>query len=197
MPSLASFVSRGRQWILMPYYFGQIFTAAKSFEANPVIGSARTQCSGPAQDAGGCGEQTRRGAPRKAGEIRFRRGPKGIRARWICGSAQFSAELRFRTVACSDKRAPLHIRGETVGRYNQQKVHRRSCRYVKNSSFDRGVEYARLAQPDIIRRRLFVASAGVYSNSLPSRRRGRPSDQAPCRHIPFNDQSVALSHRCS
>jgi len=41
MPNFATFASRGRQAILMPYFFGQLFTAAKSFEANPLIGSAR------------------------------------------------------------------------------------------------------------------------------------------------------------
>jgi hypothetical protein len=46
MRNLATFASRGRQWILMPYFFGQLFTAAKSFEANPLIGSARLNARG-------------------------------------------------------------------------------------------------------------------------------------------------------
>ena len=46
MPNLATVASRGRQWILMPYFFGQLFTAAKSFEANPLIGSARLNARG-------------------------------------------------------------------------------------------------------------------------------------------------------
>jgi hypothetical protein len=46
MRILATVASRGRQWILMPYFFGQLFTAAKSFEANPLIGSARLNARG-------------------------------------------------------------------------------------------------------------------------------------------------------
>ncbi len=46
MRNLAAFASRGRQWILMPYFFGQLFTAAKSFEPNPLIGSARLNARG-------------------------------------------------------------------------------------------------------------------------------------------------------
>ncbi len=125
MPNLATVASRGRQWILMPYFFGQLFTAAKSFEANPLIGSARTQCAGPTQDARCRGVQTSKGAPGKAVRIDIRRGPAGVRTRWICGPAQFSAEIRLRTAARSDKSAPLHIGGETVGRYHQQKDHSR------------------------------------------------------------------------
>ena len=46
MRNLAAFASRGRQWILMPYFFGRLFTAAKSFEANPLIGSAELNARG-------------------------------------------------------------------------------------------------------------------------------------------------------
>jgi hypothetical protein len=46
MRNLATIASRGRQWILTPYFFGQLFTAAKSFEANPLLGSARLNAWG-------------------------------------------------------------------------------------------------------------------------------------------------------
>ncbi len=42
-PSLAA---RGAKWALMPLYFSQLFTAAKSFEANPLIGSAKLNALG-------------------------------------------------------------------------------------------------------------------------------------------------------
>lgn len=41
MSNLATLANSGRQWVLMPWYFGQLVTAAKSFEANPVLGSPR------------------------------------------------------------------------------------------------------------------------------------------------------------
>jgi hypothetical protein len=46
MQNSAALASRGLKWMLFPYYFGQLFTAAKSFEANPLIGSARLNALG-------------------------------------------------------------------------------------------------------------------------------------------------------
>ena len=42
----ATFASRGMQLFLTPYFFSQLFSAAKSFEANPLIGSARLNALG-------------------------------------------------------------------------------------------------------------------------------------------------------
>src|SRR2546421_5231952 len=41
-----SIAARGRKWILAPFYLGQLVTAAKSFEANPFLGSARLNALG-------------------------------------------------------------------------------------------------------------------------------------------------------
>ena len=38
---MSNLAAGGRQWVLMPWYLGQLMTAAKSFEANPVLGSPR------------------------------------------------------------------------------------------------------------------------------------------------------------
>jgi hypothetical protein len=46
MLNLTTFASGGLQCILFPYFFCKIFTAAKSFEANPLIGSARLNALG-------------------------------------------------------------------------------------------------------------------------------------------------------
>ena len=46
MRNFATFASRGLQCILFPYFFCKLFTAAKSFEANPLIGSARLNALG-------------------------------------------------------------------------------------------------------------------------------------------------------
>ena len=46
LQSSASLAARGAKWALMPLYFGQLFTAAKSFESNPLIGSARLNALG-------------------------------------------------------------------------------------------------------------------------------------------------------
>jgi hypothetical protein len=42
----STFASRGMQLFLTPYFFSQLFSAAKSFEANPLIGSARLNALG-------------------------------------------------------------------------------------------------------------------------------------------------------
>ncbi len=38
---MSNLAAGGRQWVLMPWYLGQLLTAAKSFEANPLLGSPR------------------------------------------------------------------------------------------------------------------------------------------------------------
>ena len=46
MGNVATAAARGLQWILAPYFFGKLFTASKSFEANPLIGSERLNALG-------------------------------------------------------------------------------------------------------------------------------------------------------
>ena len=46
MGNVATAASRGLQWILAPYFFGKLFTASKSFEANPLMGSERLNALG-------------------------------------------------------------------------------------------------------------------------------------------------------
>jgi hypothetical protein len=41
MANVGSFTTEIRKWALTPYYFARLFSAAKSFEANPLIGSVR------------------------------------------------------------------------------------------------------------------------------------------------------------
>src|SRR4051794_37861617 len=46
MSNSAPLASRGLKWALLPLYFGPLFTGAKSFEANPLVGSARLNALG-------------------------------------------------------------------------------------------------------------------------------------------------------